>query len=223
MLEDWLGKISEEDINKLAEDISKIEEKIKSELQGYDFINVNFFPFDSDEIVITFGKTSYKKYFFVVTLEEMSPKEWVFRRQRALLEFPIGHEVGELKRAYEGVRKGDYESKKLLSEIYIFALLLFETRKEVKLINVDEFLKEEVPLIDKEVQTNYAKIEKLIGVLDSVGKALRDRGLRELTEALNKLEEVKSLEDLRSEKFDTILSEVYTLVERNNVYPRSSG
>ena len=215
MLEDWLGKIS-------TEDISKIEEKIKSELQGYDFINVNFFPFDSDESVITFGKTSYKKYFFVVTLEEISP-ELVSRRQRALLEFPMGREVGELKRAYEGVRKGDYESKKLLSEIYIFALLLFETRKEVKLINVDEFLREEVPSIDKEVQTNYAKIEKLIGVLDSVGKALRDRGLRELTEALSKLEEVKSLEDLRSEKFDTILSEVYTLVEQNNVYPRSSG
>ena len=189
-----------------TEGVKAIEREIEIALHGYDFVDVNLFPFESDKVVVTFGRTSDRKYFFVVVLEEISGG--VSRRQRALLEFPIGHEVKDLKRAYEGVRKGDYLSRKLLSETYIFAVLLSETKREVGLDEVGEFLRELSPSLDKAVEAHRAGIGKLVDVLDVIGDALHRRGLEGLKKVLQDLEEIKSIEDLKSEKLDRVLKEV---------------
>ena len=169
---------------------------------GYDFIDVNFFPFETNKVVIAFGHSS-DRYYFVLALEDISG--WASMRQRGLLEFPVGHKVADLMRAYKEAREGRF---KRLSEMDIFTLLLHEATGRVELDEITAFLGKEVPLMVGEVRDHFAEIDMLIKVLDLVEEAKARAGLEGVKKFMYELEEIKSLQDLKPERLTRIFKEL---------------
>lgn len=102
-------------------------------------------------MVITFGHSG-DRYYFVLALEDISA--WASMRHRGLLEFPVGHKVADLMRAYKEAREGRF---KRLSEMDIFTLLLHEATGRVELDEITASLRKEVPLMVGEVRNHLAE------------------------------------------------------------------
>ena len=187
----------------------QIESTIRRVLANadFDFIDVNFFPFETNRILITFGR-SVDKYFYVITLEGIS-SEGISTLQKGLLEIPLGRKVDDVKSVYERAkRRGGEELSELynlLNEITIFALLLFEERGELIVVNENEieyFLRTKISSIKDLIKTHHKEITELIQILDKIGNK---KSLEEIENVLNKIEKINSIQDLNDEKLGNLV------------------
>ncbi|WP_390531442.1 hypothetical protein [Sulfurisphaera ohwakuensis] len=167
---------SVEDYEEIIRGAFKIVESILPK-RGYDYININIYPFGSNRASIAFGRSS-DLYYTVLLMDDI-------RFKGKSLEFLIKSSLVTLLRLsvkdlkYE-VKKGNFSSLERLKGIDAHVIGIFKESEEIPLREITDFL---VRMVDR----TEAIISKNLDVLSTYVKIVREIG--EIMEHADRMKE----------------------------------
>ncbi|MBB5254216.1 hypothetical protein [Sulfurisphaera ohwakuensis] len=159
---------SVEDYEEIIRDAFKIIESILPK-RGYDYININIYPFGSNRASIAFGHSS-DLYYTVLLMDDIrfKGKSLEFLIKSSLITL-LRLSVKDLKSISDEVKKGNFSSLERLKGIDAHVIEIFEESEEIPLKEITDFL---VRMVDR----TETIISKNLDVLSTYVKIVRELG-----------------------------------------------